>query len=429
MAQSIRMIRFLLELTANNPVFAIEPMTGLRLAALTQQVLNREIPLNAGDFGKEKLLNADYDVTVPATKSAPSTTSRVRVIPIHGVMTMHGGMCSYGMIDYGNMIASADKNPDISAIVLDVSSPGGEASYSETLAQIVSETQKPVVVWANQMVCSAAYYFASAADEILLAGKTTDVGSIGTLIHYLDFTRKFNAEGIDEVMILASKSTAKRKYNFSNPTDEDRQLIVEGLLDPHNSVFLSDVARYRPGMEDQVFTGEVFMGDDAIRVGLADGYATRDEALVRAATLAKNQKSNSSQMKMKETAGLLHAMSESITRLQQRLSGSPEITAVEEAPVDAPVDTPSPEQLELSQLRTENEALRNQIADQDHEMSQIRTQVSTLQAELQQIGQKLSATPTLPGSSDDLVVKTQKRAMLPETEEAIRHFQATGLIK
>lgn len=422
------MIRFLLELTANNPIFAIEPLTGLRLAALTQRIIEKEIPLSAADFGKEpKIHNLDYDVTIPGKKGQSASTSRVRVIPIHGVLTMHG-RCSYGMIDYGDQIKSADENSYIDAIVLDVASPGGEVAYTETLAQIIADTKKPVVVWGNQLVASAAYRISAAADEILLAGQSTEVGSIGTLIHYLDFTRQLQAQGVDEVMILASKSTHKRKYNFSQPSEDDRALIISGLLDPHNELFLSEVASRRPGMDEKVFTGELFMADDAIAAGLADGYATIEGAMQRAATLSKNQKQSQNTMKMKETAGILQGVSDTIAKLQQRLSGSPTVEAVEAVEETAEaVETITAEQAEISRLKAENAALLNQLADQEKEMSSIRNQVSALQNELTQIGAKLTA-PALPVAAEDLP-KGNARPMLPQTEAAIRHFQQIGRIK
>lgn len=199
---------------------------------------------------------------------------------------MSGDLCSYGMEDYGRMFKRAYADPNVHAIVAEACSPGGESMYTETLAEIVANSPKPVVGWVNQMACSAAYRIISGADEILLSGPSAEVGSIGTLISYLDFTRYLRDNGVDVVQMIASRSKHKRKYNFHEPSAEDRKLIIEEYIDPSNELFIEQVKRLRPGMEEEVFDADIYMGDAALKVKLADGYATFEEAIEKAAMMA-----------------------------------------------------------------------------------------------------------------------------------------------
>lgn len=297
------MLRQFLQLISSNPVFAIEQRAGLSLALTAMLIFERKLDisaLNAESFGVQAARSQTHEVHY----NGGATINNVKVYRVHGTMFMHDQFCGpEGMMTLDNQLKAADRNPNIHAHVLDISSPGGEASYTETLANTVANLQKPVVAWVNQLSASAAYWIASGADEIMLSGKSAEVGSIGVLISYLDATRALKDAGFDQIIIKSNLSPDKVKYNFFEPSEEDKNLIATEWLDPLASVFHEAVKEYRPGISEDVLKGDVYMGQKAIDLKLADSFGTLDDAIIKASDMAingKKKKGDSRSMSLNE---------------------------------------------------------------------------------------------------------------------------------
>lgn len=163
-------------------------------------------------------------------------------------------------------------NPAIKSIVLDLDSPGGQATGISEFAQMVRAANKPVVAYVGGMAASAAYWIAAAADEIVIS-KTALVGSIGAVVA-ID-TRK--PPGVIE--IVSSQSPKKRA---DVATDEGRAQIQKNI-DDLAQVFIGDVATYRGVSFDTVMAnfgqGDVMMGAEAVALGMADRLSTLEDVL------------------------------------------------------------------------------------------------------------------------------------------------------
>ena len=85
-----------------------------------------------------------------------------------------------GMATIGNYIKTADKSEKIDAIILHIDSPGGTVDGTSDLAEIVKNTSKPILAFADGMMGSAAMWIGSATKEIIAANNKTQAGSIGT---------------------------------------------------------------------------------------------------------------------------------------------------------------------------------------------------------------------------------------------------------
>jgi ClpP class serine protease len=70
-----------------------------------------------------------------AAGSANTSGSKVAVIPIQGTVQKRGGYCSLGTKDLVAQLNAANRDPEISAIVLDIDSPGGQVDGTEELAK------------------------------------------------------------------------------------------------------------------------------------------------------------------------------------------------------------------------------------------------------------------------------------------------------
>lgn len=160
----------------------------------------------------------------------------------------------------------------IKAIVLEMDSPGGQASGIAEFAQMVRAATKPVIAYVDGMAASAAYWIAVAADEVVVS-KTGTVGSIGTLVA-LDTRPQVG------VMEIVSSQSPKKRVDVT--TDEGRAQI-QARIDELAHVFISDVATYRGVSVETVLAnfgqGDVRMGAGAVTLGMADRVSTLDQVI------------------------------------------------------------------------------------------------------------------------------------------------------
>lgn len=217
--------------------------------------------------------------TKPGEKVANHTTLRdgVAVISVFGPIFRHANLmtdlCESGVSTarLATELQAAAENPAVRSIVLNVDSPGGEANgISELAATIRGVTKiKPVVAYVGGSACSAAYYLASAADEIVVSSMAM-LGSIGTVIGYRDTSARDERLGIKNVEIVSSQSPRKRP---DMATDEGRAEI-QARADDLTQVFATEVAQYRGVPLSKVLSdfgqGGILVGEKAVKAGLAD---------------------------------------------------------------------------------------------------------------------------------------------------------------
>lgn len=197
----------------------------------------------------------------------------VAIIPVTGplfryanIFTAISGASSYELIARDFM--SALENPQISSIILDIDSPGGEVNGVSELASMIFEARgtKPVIAYASGDAASGAYWIASAADEIVVS-ETSALGSIGVVGIYRGKTAKESAETVE---IVSSQSPHKRL----DPMSDDGRAKLQTRIDAMADVFVSTIARNRSVTPDHVLEhyggGDVMIGANAVNAGLAD---------------------------------------------------------------------------------------------------------------------------------------------------------------
>lgn len=174
-------------------------------------------------------------------------------------------------------LTAALKDPSVKAILLDVDSPGGEVFGASELSDLIynARGEKPIVAHVGGMCCSAALWIASAADEIY-ASSVAILGSVGAMMSITvpDPERQAELFGEQEVEFISSQSPNKNLDPTSKAGREQYQAIVDKIA----GVFGADLARNFGIKETQVFgsfgLGKVFVGTDAVEVGMAKRIAT-----------------------------------------------------------------------------------------------------------------------------------------------------------
>ena len=268
--------------------------------------------------------------------------SAVAVIPLVGELVHRGGSMDAmsGVTSYEylqDMISDALTDPDITGLMLDIDSPGGEAGgnldFSEWLAQ--QRGTKPIVAFVNSMACSAAYAIACACDTVLIS-EDGMAGSIGCVTYHVDLSPALDKAGVITTWIYAGdhKIDGVPTGPLTDQASEEINAIVQTIYNR----FCSVVAANRGLSVDAVrgTQAAIFQGQDAVRIGLADNIATYGEALMAAAT-PRTAPANSRQSLLASTAV------KSATPKMQADSTEIVDPVVEEQPKPAPQpDPPKP---------------------------------------------------------------------------------------
>jgi signal peptide peptidase SppA len=225
------------------------------------------------------------DLALPPPKPATATPAGIAVIPIHGTLVKRSlgleaasGLTSYGEI--AAMLDSALADPQVSGILLDIDSPGGEASGSFELARRVREATaiKPVWAVANDAAYSAAYAIAASAQRLFVT-ETGGVGSIGVIALHVDQSVKDAKDGYRFTAITAGAH--KNDYSPHEPLSDSAKTELQSEVDRLYAIFTEHVAAMRGLKLDAVRATEagLYFGGNAVAQGLADGVQSLDATL------------------------------------------------------------------------------------------------------------------------------------------------------
>ena len=223
-----------------------------------------------------------------------SDEKTVAIVSIRGAITKADQYCGpKGTMSINKQIKALGKNPQVAAIVIDMDTPGGQASFLDTLSKTIKSTKKkkPVLTYYSGLCASAGYYIASSCTEIYAAEQTDVVGSIGTMVTFFDFSEQLKAKGIKLHEVYATQSTNKNKM-FANAINGDYKLLKEQMLDPFAQNFIDTVKANRSIKNEEVFTGNTYMSTKAIEYNLIDGVKSFEEVIDRAFELSKSTKPN-----------------------------------------------------------------------------------------------------------------------------------------
>ncbi len=216
--------------------------------------------------------------TGPISHDYPTNAS---VIPITGTLVhkVGGIRAASGLMSYDSIISrfrTALEDADTDVVVLDVHSPGGEVSGAFDAADYIynSRGTKPILAFANDLCCSAAYCLASSADTVY-ATRTALIGSIGVRMLLTDRSEANTKSGIKYIEISAGKHKVDGSPNA--PISEDAIKRAQSRVNQIYDVFTSTVSRNLDINEKSVRDTEalIYMGQEAVNIGLAHEITTK----------------------------------------------------------------------------------------------------------------------------------------------------------
>lgn len=208
----------------------------------------------------------------------------IAVVPIAGPMFRYANLFTEisGAVSYerlGAEIGRVMENPDVKQVVYDINSPGGEVDGAGELADLIASfrSTKPQTAFISHLGASAGYWIAAAADRVVIA-ETAMAGSIGAVIAVTNYPLR---EGVERMEFVSAFAPDKRLDPFSDDAEEASRARakLQGIVDKVGTVFAANVAEFRGMSVEAVMAtqGGLFVGTDAVDVGLADGVGTLEQ--------------------------------------------------------------------------------------------------------------------------------------------------------
>ncbi|MGC6386984.1 signal peptide peptidase SppA [Ewingella sp. S1.OA.A_B6] len=186
-------------------------------------------------------------------------------------------------------IRDARLDPKIKAIILRVNSPGGSVSASEVIRSELAAARaagKPVVVSMGGMAASGGYWISTPANYIIASPSTLtgSIGIFGVINTYQNTLDNFgvHTDGVATSPLADIASTKALPPEFSQ--------MMQMNIENGYKTFLGLVAKARnktPEQIDEIAQGHVWIGSDAKNNGLVDQLGDFDDAVKKAAELAK----------------------------------------------------------------------------------------------------------------------------------------------
>ncbi len=228
-----------------------------------------------------------------AAKGGYRVVDGIAVIDVFGALAHRAEMqadSSYvlGYETIGRMLDNALADRDVSAIVLNIDSPGGEVSGAFQLAEQIRDARavKPIHAVASDLAASAGYLIASSAQSVSVT-PTGQVGSIGVVTCHVDMSAALEKAGYKVTPIFAgSHKVDGNPYQPLPPAVADQ---IQAEIDHYYSMFVAAVAAGRPGLPVRAIRATeaaLYIGAQAVEVGLADRVETPDQLIARLATEA-----------------------------------------------------------------------------------------------------------------------------------------------
>ena len=214
------------------------------------------------------------------------TDDGVAIVAIQGVLIDRGAFLGdvWGMMtSYEGLTEQIKRLADdsaISAVVLDIDSPGGMVAglydFGAVLAKL--SKSKPVYALAANMAASAAYALACIADEVYVT-RTGEAGSIGVIQIHQSYGRLLDTAGIDTTIICEPAPKANGNP-FNDLSHGARAEMASGVSDAYQ-MFVDHVSKHRGLSADAVKATQarMFSGDQAVTAGLADGVKSIEDLL------------------------------------------------------------------------------------------------------------------------------------------------------
>lgn len=214
--------------------------------------------------------------------------SGIAIMPVHGTLCRTWGVGPYsGFTGYDGIMTQIDfaqRDAQCRGVFAHFNSGGGTVDGLAECGDFIhacSEKNggKPIYAYAGDYAYSAAYWLASACDEVFVS-EMGGVGSIGVITLYADISKALEEEGID-VSVFRSAPKKALGVGGVEPLPDEEKARIQEQIDYLGSVFTKRVSTYRPTLTQEAVAqtmGLDYIGPRAKAIGLVNDVLSMGEA-------------------------------------------------------------------------------------------------------------------------------------------------------
>lgn len=272
--------------------FALE--LGLVDKLISRPEANMELArLGGPGEGSEGFRQIDQDSYLALTdlQQVATSTNKVAVVVAEGeIVRGRQPQGMIGAVTLAEKLRSLGEERDVSAVVLRINSPGGDAFASEKIRreiQALRETGKTVVVSMGNVAASGGFWMAMGAEEVW-ASPATITGSIGVFGLLPTFEKPLAKLGIHSDGVGTTELAGKMRLDRS--LDPDLRRVFQHATERVYEDFIKLVADSRPHLDEaqvhEVAQGRVWSGAQARKHELVDNTGTLQQSIDAAARIA-----------------------------------------------------------------------------------------------------------------------------------------------
>lgn len=330
----------------------------------------------------------DENTRLPVAKTNGKS---IALIPVVGPLAKYNGLCSLGMQGYQAMLSRVNTTASIDGVVFIMDSPGGTVDGTPEFGLAIKNSTKPVGIFGDNQVASAAYWLSSQA-SVIVGNKNnpTAFGSIGVLMALPNYQNVMKAGLYPDVKIYRAKqSTEKALVNSIEPISQEAEQDLQDDLNSIGEMFISTVKDGRGDRLDRkaegLFTGRMFDVSDAKKMGMIDYIGTLQLAITKVAEISRqkskgtNLNANNS-MKFPKLSSLFGGKSKEAKEVNLKVT-SEGLTADDDASATAAEQRLADMEAENSRLKADNEAKDKTISTLNATVAEQKTQITTLEGE------------------------------------------------
>lgn len=342
-----------------------------------------------------------FELTYEGDRIAPGSIARLK---LSGTMYVQDGFSSRGIESMARDIEAANANPNISGILIEANTGGGESLAGQMLKNAVKDSRKPVLVYAHYLG-SAGVHGSLPADYIMAAGAGTEIGSIGTLISINKQIVEWYNENVDDIYSDASpnKNREWREYLKGN-----KQPFIDLVKNDAQS-FQAEVQKYRDlkGDVSHTLSGAMLPAPLALERGLIDGIGTFQDALNQLASLIEKDSAGASDTVFVNQQESRPMFDKLLNRLNEKFGWNLGQDATDEDVFN-----------KVEAVATERDDLKSQVDAQNEKINSLTEKAEGLQSEMATQNDKFSA---------ELEAMKQSNADLAaELKNAVAEFKQTN---
>lgn len=226
---------------------------------------------------------AEMEVEHVSAGQSEREEGQIAIIDIGGTLVNRGahsdgysGLTSYEWLS--RAVGWATSKTEIKALLLRFDSYGGEVSGAFDCADIIAAAagKKPVWALVDDNCYSAAYLLASQCSRIMTT-RTGGCGSIGVIAVHVDQSKYDEKMGVKYTPVYAGSH--KNDFSPHQPLADEPLAWLQKEVSQDYDLFCEYVSRGRGNLDARATEAAIYTGEAAVAAGLADGIASRDEAL------------------------------------------------------------------------------------------------------------------------------------------------------